>query len=649
MTTNQKEITFSSSEEKIGNLELENSEAEEPFISERALGNGTLESPFLVSNAQELKQAINTSFVNDQTLHYIKFLNDIIYKDSDTRFTISKNTVLDGDGHALLYNGTNYGTAHFQTGANNLNITYKNLQFGNASYPNSNYYGILYNAYNNIAFTVEDISYNIQNGSQPFYGNNNAGNSITFKGNNTFTSMGSSYGGEFIEGIPTVNFATGSNTTIYNDSSGVYALFWSTNQVINVEQGACVSIEASKAYLFWTGGTINMKENAQFLYTSTKGIYNTTSQNTAALSNSGSVIINVSQDAIGHFRTSVNAFSGINPVINVTSPDYMLFDHSDQSKTVLGTMTLTINRKDNDQYNYSTNYLLGTSQTEVANNLLPNKSEVISTSTIKNGSSTMYGRCPTIIVFTVLSNVGSNVSSLITQVSQWSPQQDEKLEIQFKLSKDALYKGDDSTSQSAQQSIENQTGLKNQVINSEIGKFEFTDLSPVTYYAYAKIDDYHIPGYQLYSPWIEEVTEIAPYIELSFSAQGMAFSSPISGIFKSEENSRIINSGNIPMSIDLTELKETPSSSPEMKLVPEFISRNQELILTLVGKNEGTNQIVRWGPLEKSVTPKSAPLIIEPYWGNNEAILYFEGNYSGPLIGPMDVQYNLSFNKKGLT
>ena len=504
----------------------------------------------------------------------------------------------------------------------------------------------MYNNYNNIAFTLEDISYNIQSGSQPFYGNNNAGNSITFKGNNSFTSMGSSYGGEFIEGIPTVNFATGSNTTIYNDTSGVYALFWSTNQEINVEQGANVSIEASKSYLFWTGGTINIKEKAQFLYANVKGTYNTTSPNTAGLSNSGSVTINALQDSVGHFKTSVNAFSGINPVVNATSPDYLLFDHSDQSKAVLGNMTVAINRKDTDQYTYPTNYLLGATQTNLADNLLPGNSESISSSTIKNGSSVMYGRRPMIIDFSVLPNVGSNVSSLTAQVNQWSPQHTDNQKFEFKLSKEALYTGSDSSSQTAQQSIENQSGLKNQTIDSGIGKFEFKELSPTTYHVYAKIDDSHIPGYLLYSPWVEKLAEIDSYIELSFPMQGMTFFSPITGIFKSEENSKIVNSGNVPMSIDLLELKETSSNSGEIKLVSEFITRNQELILSLIGKNEGTNQTVSWGPLEKSVVPKSAPISLDPYWGHNEVILYFEGNYSGPLIGPKAVQYDLSFSKK---
>ena len=106
-STQRTSDTESSSEETFESTESSKYEDIQPFILERALGNGTQENPFLVSTAQELKQAFNTSFTQGQTVHYIKLVNDIIYNDSDTRFTISKNTVLDGDGHALLYNGTN--------------------------------------------------------------------------------------------------------------------------------------------------------------------------------------------------------------------------------------------------------------------------------------------------------------------------------------------------------------------------------------------------------------------------------------------------------------------------------------------------------------------------------------------------------------
>lgn len=134
--------------------------------------------------------------------HFPKLTGDILYSYSDRTISINKNTVLDGDGHYILYSGTNYDGDHFITGANNLAITFKNIKYGNVTYPNSNWYGILHVVNTNTNFVVENIDYNIQKGGQPFYANTNV-NTLTFKGKNNFkagTSNGG-YDGEFAQGF----------------------------------------------------------------------------------------------------------------------------------------------------------------------------------------------------------------------------------------------------------------------------------------------------------------------------------------------------------------------------------------------------------------------------------------------------------------
>ncbi|MGO3299021.1 MAG: hypothetical protein ACTILJ_09555 [Pseudolactococcus laudensis] len=74
-------------------------------------GTGTANDPFLVSTIADLQTALTANISSGESSLYIKLTADIVY--SDIPVTISKNTVLDGDNHYILYSGTNYTTAHF--------------------------------------------------------------------------------------------------------------------------------------------------------------------------------------------------------------------------------------------------------------------------------------------------------------------------------------------------------------------------------------------------------------------------------------------------------------------------------------------------------------------------------------------------------
>ena len=147
---------------------------------------------------------------------------------------INKNTALDGAGHYILYNDTSYDQSLFETSADNLNITFKNIKYGNATYPNNSYWGMLFTINSRINFVVENIDWNIKNGSQPFWGDSNPSNTLTFKGRNNFKSAGDKKGGEFVEGFSTINFSDDSKTTVYNDSTDSDAVFWCSKQQINI-------------------------------------------------------------------------------------------------------------------------------------------------------------------------------------------------------------------------------------------------------------------------------------------------------------------------------------------------------------------------------------------------------------------------------
>lgn len=222
-TSHEEANTSQSAEDAT--LSTQGSTEEPVFFAEDEINEtaeiGTQENPHLVSSYSELQTALVAAQDAGET-NYIQLQNDIIY---NGEVRIGQNTVIDGNGYAILYSGTSYGVAHFRTNANNITITYKNLTFGNSSYPNSTYYGILYIGHSNIHFIVENITYTIQNGGQPFWGNNDAGNTLELRGENQFYSSGSTYGGEFVEGYRNVVFAEASHTTIYNDTPTATALF----------------------------------------------------------------------------------------------------------------------------------------------------------------------------------------------------------------------------------------------------------------------------------------------------------------------------------------------------------------------------------------------------------------------------------------
>ena len=124
---------------------------------------------------------------------------------------------------------------------------------------------MLFTINSRINFVVENIDWNIKNGSQPFWGDSNPSNTLTFKGRNNFKSAGDKKGGEFVEGFSTINFSDDSKTTVYNDSTDSDAVFWCSKQQINIGKNATLDITTSKETLIQDGGDaqINVQEKGQ--------------------------------------------------------------------------------------------------------------------------------------------------------------------------------------------------------------------------------------------------------------------------------------------------------------------------------------------------------------------------------------------------
>lgn len=614
---------------------------------------GTAGNPYLVTTFSEFKQALSASLDSGST-KYIQLQNDIVY---DGTAVIGHNTVIDGNGFAFLYSGTSYGAAHFSTGANNISITYKNISFGNSAYPNSTYYGILYNGNSNVHFIVENINYNIQNGGQPFWGNNDAGNSLELRGQNSFYSSGSSYGGEFVEGYRTILFSEDSNTKIYNDTPTAMAIFWSTAQTVTIAPRALVSIETSKPLLFYgDNATLNIQEQAELHY---RKFYGTNYQtNDVSLSYIGTLTGNLAENSIAHFTTEANSFSGNIPIFNLSSPDYLVFDTNSPSKQVFASgFNPKFTRKDTDASTYRMDYLTSEQQSTYIADVQSNTAYTITAAAIENGYSMAYSRMPKIENLSAIPEVAADISNIHGQIDSLTPLSFVGKQVQYKLAAKQLYAGSDLSDPAAQDSIE-QAGdgvlqskevplEQNSPSTGTVTKATFQQLTAATYYLYAKVEGSRIPGYLFQSLWQEVAVEVPKFTLLQFSNQTMAFDSPIPGEFGKQQNLdeyTVRNAGNVPTVLKLKSITRDPENTSIISLVDQFLSNEQELQLSLVAEKVDSKERVTMGPLIEKENMDQPSIQLNPFWeSDDQAALYFTGNYSGPMNGAQAVSYRFSF------
>lgn len=624
-----------------------------------AAGDGTEANPYLVTTFQELTDVLAASVAAGQT-QYIQLQNNIVY--NANYIYIKQNTVIDGNGHAFLYSGTNYDTAQLSAGASNINITYKNLSFGNSTYPNNSWYGILYaGGYTGNNLTVEDVTYTMQNGSQPFWGNNGAGNTLTFKGKNNFYSSGRSYGGEFIEGYRNVTFAAGSDTTVYNDAPGATAIFYSTGQTVTVEKNASLSIETSKPYLFYNSATLIVQEQGKFSY---KNIYGTNSTSSVATLCVGTLTANFADDSIGHFTTDVNSFTGSNPVINLNSPDYVVFDATSSSRQVLGSMNPIFKRADTDSALYKIDYLTASGQNTYVPKVNTGSSYTVTSGNIGNGYSVAYAKMPSIESMSAIPATGPDISTIDAQIDSTSPANTLSSNVQYKLAIKQLYSGD-LASDAAQSSIQNAgtaDGVKDSAdvtlpgTSPPVGtdtKHSFTKLPAGNYYLYAQANDQRIAGYTFNTLWQEAAADVAPFVLIQFSSGSMSFDSPIPGQFGKQQNLdnyTMRNAGNVPTEASLTSITRNTDSSDKISLVDQFSTNKQELILSLIAEKADSGEQTKLGPLTDANPLNLSTVQLNPFWDTDaQAALYLAGDYSGPMIGPQKFSYRFSFAISAVT
>lgn len=154
-----------------------------------AVEDGSEGNPYLVATFADLQNAVKQAIPSGSDALYIQLTADLTYNSESLAY--NKNTVVNGlkdpsldatdpDNHyAILYTGDTTNNSKI-TASGQIKLTYKNINIGNSQYPDNTHYGFVKLTDSNNTFEVENISYNIRNGGQPFY-SSGSGNSILLK------------------------------------------------------------------------------------------------------------------------------------------------------------------------------------------------------------------------------------------------------------------------------------------------------------------------------------------------------------------------------------------------------------------------------------------------------------------------------------
>ncbi len=627
---------------------------------ERSMADGTKENPYLVSNEQEFANALKSPLIKGNSANHIELVSDIIYTTKITGTYLTDDVVVEGNNHTILSNVKSTSHTFLATRKVGLSATFKNLNFGNEEYTDSTYYGFFSIMAKNVNLTVENINYDIKNGAQPFYGDNSTGTTVTIKGKNYFKQDAKSDGGEFIEKINYIIFDEDSDTTVRQDAYSLSsnAVFWQPEDIY-VKKNAKVDIETSMNYFTWSDKSTNLHiaDNATFIYNPVKGKNYT----------KGMSYLNIEKMTVGDnarvlFKSAKDSFSYYNLAIDASSPDYILFEHQDSgTPAIKRDMNVIYNRKDNDNYSYMISSLNKRVQEDLYPIVTSNKNYDVTGRQSTNKESIVYARTPTIQQSQLMNQVGPSLSRLEASVTKWSvPTREESPQkFTYKFSDKRLYKGSSIESEMSQNEVEKAKkaqGVIEEVekpIQGSQNKASLDQLAPKNYYSYIKLDDSRIPGYILKSPWVENMEEVPTYIHVTMPDKSLNFNSPSTGKFDKKQNIgsyRMINEGNIPIRLHVTNLKINEISDQKVILVDDIIKKTDGsglLVLNLVARNTDTSETAEWGPMKAGQLTVPQTIGLKSYWqSGSQAETYVKGEYDGPMTGSKKVSYDISLKIK---
>lgn len=641
-----------------------------------AVEDGSEGNPYLVATFADLQNAVKQAIPSGSDALYIQLTADLTYNSESLAY--NKNTVVNGlkdpsldatdpDNHyAILYTGDTTNNSKI-TASGQIKLTYKNINIGNSQYPDNTHYGFVKLTDSNNTFEVENISYNIRNGGQPFY-SSGSGNSIIFKGVNTFICDGQTHGGEFSEGYETITFDKGSKTTIYSDSDGGSALLWDNPITVNVDENAYVSIKSSKGRLFYGGNNSSLivEKNGFFSFEKIPPVNNKDgTKDDNDISASSTVSMEFKENSIGIFKSMYNKPINMKTTtITASEPKYILFDFQKNTANFMaGTINLTRPQIESPT-NYQLNYLNNGIVKSLVSPFLPNHTEVITTS---NPSGTNQGLIYeqdlslTGVTGTPNASVSENKSQIEADIDGFVPNDRTLTSVDYLLSKKSLHGDGDINSTDVQQAINNafnsnDSSYLRKTVTLTTENIDtrtiFENLAGGDYYLYARATGEVTAGFPSTTLWVTTASEplsLAKVINTNIPVN-MIFKSPTT-VFGKDENAgeyTFINNSNIPIAVDLTEVAPTAESDSDVTLATDLGSSDTYKLLLNLATNytDETNNPLVWGPLtEGAISEDSKAILLEPFWetDKNQAEVYLTGKYSGPVSEVKKVAYNFTF------
>lgn len=643
-----------------------------------AVEDGSEGNPYLVATFAELQSAIdaiNKMPADNQGPFYIQLTADIEYTDKTT--TLSKSTVINGikdfekdpadpDNHySILYTETaGFGTSHFQVDKA-VDITIKNMNYGSLDNPHGDYWGIMRMNTAGSSLTVENIQYELTNGSQPFYANT-GGISLTFKGNNSFVSHAGTYGGEFVEGFNIVDFSAGSNTFVDNDTIQNDVLFYGrfddadkNRMVVTIEKNASLRTRSSKNGLFYSGNpcVLNVEENGFFRYEKYEGDGGGSSNYINV--NNNKITFNLGKNSRTELVSSSTAIDLKSMTdFNCDQPDYILIQQTD-NRNVVASGKATFYRTDQDLgTSYSVNCLDSANTTNVFQGNILTSAEISNTSPA-NARSIIYEQDLFLSGVEGEPSTSNSESRIDVDITGYTPNDRTLSSVDYMLTKNQLYDASnpitDSISQSA---IDEKFQLEDASINKiSVNPDESTPETNTTfnnieggiYHLYAKVTGNAIGGISSSSLWVETTVNLTKVINTNIPVN-MIFKSPTTE-FGKEENAgeyTFTNNSNISIAVDLTEVAPTAESDSDVTLATTLSPTDTYKLLLNLATNytDETNNPLVWGPLtEGPISEDSKAILLEPFWetDKNQAEVYLIGNYSGPVSEVKKVAYNFTF------
>lgn len=640
-----------------------------------AVEDGSEGNPYLVETFADLQNAVKQAIPSGSDALYIQLTADLTYNSESLAY--NKNTVVNGlkdpsldatdpDNHfAILYTGATTNNSNI-TASGQIKLTYKNINIGNSEYPDNTHYGFVKLTDSNNTFEVENISYNIRNGGQPFYSPHNRNNKIIFKGKNAFICNGTTNGGEFVEGYNTLEFSEGSDTYVYTDTPSVNAFSYngtSNPQQFILNDNSQLVIQSSKATMFYdsTNNQISIGKNAYFSYERIKSVNNNDGKTTNRMTNMTNVSILADENSTTIFKSAEIPINMNTTTITADEPNYILFDFPIDNTNFIsgGSVALTRNKISDDETqttdaDYHINYISNGALKSLVSHFPMTSTQTINQNTPSDTTQRLIYE-PTLALSGVEgSAISSSKESTVTaDITGFTPIDRTLTSVDYFLTATRPFDTNKPiTSDEAQSKIEgiftsDDETLKKATVNlaspTDPTTASLTDVGGDDYYLYARATGETTDGFSSSSLWVETTVSVKKIINVTVPT-GIAFASPTKTFGKAQnikQDYTLANNGNIPINVSLSNVSSLADSDVTLVDNPQ---NNYDLALNLEADFNGNSPSdLVWGPLSLE-TPRTEVLPLDPYWGNASlANIFLSGEYFGPVSEVKKVAYNFTF------